>query len=158
VGSSSKGKPTIGLLTACHRLYTIRYMEKDQLSEVVSFRISAQLLARLDKLAKKEMRTRGNMIMVLLNRSVSAIEVVSQHLEWLVKNLHEEEGKNPDSPQAEYLRGELHDTKWLLGVFCGEDVREEVLERVRRRTQLPMPHIVPLASDGNRYGFDSDAG
>jgi hypothetical protein len=98
------------------------------------------------------------MIMVLLNRSVSAIEVVSQHLEWLVKNLHEEEGKNPDSPQAEYLRGELHDTKWLLGVFCGEDVREEVLERVRRRTQLPMPHIVPLASDGNRYGFDSDAG
>jgi hypothetical protein len=133
-------------------------MEKEQLSEVVSFRISAQLLSRLDKLARKEMRTRGNMIMVQLHRSLSVIDVVSQHLEWLVTNLHEEEGKNPDSPQAEYFRGQLHDTKWLLRVFCGEHVTEEVIARIRRKTQLPMPHVVRLASDGNRYGFDSDAG
>ena len=133
-------------------------MNKDHLTEVVSFRISAELLAELDKLAKEEMRTRANTIMLLLYRSVSAIDVISQHLGWLVKNLHEEEGKNPDSPQAEYLRGQLHDTKWLLGVFCGEHVREEVLARIRHRTRLPMPHIVPLSPDGNRYGFDSDAG
>ena len=96
--------------------------------------------------------------MVQLIRSMGAIDVVSQHLEWLVKNLHEEEQRKPDSPHAEYFRGQLHDTKWLLGLFGGEQVRQEVLARVRRRTQLPMPHIVPLDRDGNRYGFDSDAG
>lgn len=146
------------LLPSCHGLYTISYMDKEQLTEVVSFRMTAQLLARLDKLAKAEMRTRGNTVMVQLHRSLSGIGVVSKHLEWLVKNLHEEEGRNPDTPQAEYLRGELHDTKWLLGLFCGQHVREEVLARVRQRTGLPMPHIVPLAPDGNRYGYDVDAG
>ena len=96
--------------------------------------------------------------MVQLNRSIGAIDVVTRHLEWLVKNLHDEEQRDPNSPQAEYFRGQLHDTKWLLGVFCGERVRDGVLTRVRQQTQLPMPHIVPLDRDGNRYGFDSDAG
>jgi len=133
-------------------------MEKQQLTEVVSFRISPQLLARLDKLAKSEMRSRGNMIMAQLNRSMAGIDIVTRRLEWLVSTLHEEEQRNPDSPQAEYWRGALHDTKWLLRVFCGQQVGEEVLARVRQKTRLPMPHVVGLDHDGNRYGFDSDAG
>ncbi len=133
-------------------------MGTEQLSEVISFRIGPQLLARLDKLAKSEMRSRGNMIMVQLNRSMATIGVVTRRLESLVKVLSEEEQRNPDSPQAEYWRGALHDTKWLLGVFCGEQVRDEVLARVRRKTQLPMPHVVRLDHDGKRYGFDADAG
>jgi hypothetical protein len=133
-------------------------MDTEQLTEVVSFRVSAQLLAKLDRLARNEMRSRGNMIMLQLTRSVAGIDVVTRRLESVVKILHEEEQRNPDSPQAEYWRGALHDTKWLLGVFCGQQIREEVLVRVRERTQLPMPHVVSLDHDGNRYGFDSDAG
>jgi hypothetical protein len=133
-------------------------MSTEQLTEVVSFRISPQLLARLDKLAESETRSRGNMIMVQLYRSVGGIDAVARRLESLVKVLHEEELRNPDSPQAEYWRGALHDTKWLLGVFCGERVREEVLTQVRRKTKLPIPHVVRLDQDGNRYGLDTDAG
>jgi len=87
----------------------------------------------------------------------AVIEVVSRHLERLV-SLHEEEQRNIASPQAEYFRGQLHDTKWLLGLFCGEQVREEVLTRVRQQTRLPLPHLVPLAPDGNSYGGDTDGG
>lgn len=139
-------------------MFTISHMDKEQLTEVVSFRISPQLLARLDKLAKREFRSRGNIIMVQLNRSVTGIDVVTRRLECLVKALHEEEQRDPDSPQAEYWRGALHDAKWLLGVFCGESVRDEVLMKVRQATQLPIPHVVRLDRDGNRYGLDSDAG
>ena len=133
-------------------------MDKDALTEVVSFRIGRNLLEQLDRMARKEMRTRGNLIMVLLDRSQKAKEVVGNHLEWLVKTLHEEEARNPDSPQAEYWRGELHAVKWMAALFLGEHEKAAILERIRRRTNLPIPHIVPLAPDGNRYGFDSDAG
>ena len=131
-------------------------MEKKTLSEVVSVRIDKPLLEHIEELATKDMRTRANQILVLLNRSVSAIDVVSRHLEYVVKTLHEEEGRNP--LLAEYWRGELHAVKWLLALFCGERVKGEVLDHIRERTKLPIPHIVPLAEDGNRYGFDSDAG
>ena len=140
-------------------MYTILYkMRNQELSEVISFRVSQETLHRLDQLAMEEMRTRGNLIMVLINRSLAAIESVTSHIEWLVKALHEEEKRNPDSPQAEYLRGQLHSTKSLLALFCGEPVKARVLDEVRKSTKLAIPHIVPLAPDGNRYGFDSDAG
>ena len=96
--------------------------------------------------------------MVLLDRSQKAKGVITNHLERLVKTLREEEARNPDSPQAEYWRGELHAVKWMAALFLGEHGKAEILEEIRRRTKLPIPHIVPLAADGNRYGFDSDAG
>ena len=128
------------------------------LSEVISFRLNKGTLDRMDALAERELRSRGNMVMVTLKRSTDAIVVLERHLELLVKELHEESKKNPDTPQAEYLRGELHATKWVAAIFLGERAKDGLLDAVRKKTGLPIPHIVPLASDGNRYGFDMDAG
>ncbi|MBZ5551360.1 MAG: hypothetical protein LAO21_01475 [Acidobacteriia bacterium] len=131
---------------------------QDESSEVVSFRISRLVLDQLDRLANFERRTRAGMIRVMLENSVSAVRIVSQHLEWLVKELNEKDMGATDSPQAEYLRGELHATKWLLDLFCGRRVKEHTLDQVRKKTGLPIPHIVPLDENGQRFGFDSDAG
>jgi hypothetical protein len=63
-----------------------------------------------------------------------------------------------DSPQTEYQRGRLHATKYAIAVVLGDRDKEAVLNAVRKRTNRPIPHIVPLARDGKRYGIDSDAG
>lgn len=86
------------------------------------------------------------------------IDVVTKRLESIVKRLNEEEEQNPDSPQTEHLRGQLLGMKDCLSIFCGTSVKDRVLDEVRKRTQLRIPHIVPLDRDGNRYGFDMDAG
>jgi hypothetical protein len=132
--------------------------KRDQLSEVISFRLDKGTLDRMDALAEQELRSRGNMVMVTLKRSTDAIVILQRHLEFLVEELHQESKRNPDSPQAEYCRGELHATKWVAALFLGERAKDGLLDAVRKKTGLPIPHIVPLASDGNRYGFDIDAG
>ncbi len=134
------------------------HMAKPELTETVSFRIDPKTLGKIDRMAEAEMRTRGNQIMVTLNRHLLAIDCATEQIEWLVKRLHEGEAKDPNSPQAEYARGMLHEAKSMLALFCGERVKDRVLDEVRRRTGLTIPHIVPLDPDGNRYGFDSDAG
>ena len=72
--------------------------------------------------------------------------------------MHDLEADYPDSPQLEYRRGQLHATKALLATFFGERTKDQILQMVREKTGLPIPHIVPLGPDGKRYGFDSDAG
>jgi len=98
------------------------------------------------------------MIQAMLQNTTDGLETIRTYVVWLVKTLNEEEARDPDSPQAEYIRGELHATKWLLEVFCGRRVKFQLLEEIRNMTGLAIPHIVPLDRDGHRYGFDSDAG
>ncbi len=62
-----------------------------------------------------------------------------------------------DSPQNEYIRGMLNGAKSMFAVFRGHEIRDVVLDEVRRRTGKPLPNIIPLAEDGNRYGWDMDA-
>jgi hypothetical protein len=47
--------------------------------------------------------------------------------------------------------------RWMLSAFYGKRAVRWVNQQVRQRTKLPMPHVVPLDEDGNRYGFDSES-
>lgn len=130
---------------------------KRSVTEVVSFRVDSKSLEEFDRMAKDEMRTRGNMMTALLGRSLNVKKVLITNLEYLVKAINEEETRSPDSHYVEYLRGKFSSTKDALSLVYGKKEKDRVLSGIRRRTRLPIPHVVPLHSDGNRYGFDLDA-
>ena len=98
------------------------------------------------------------MIAVLLTKSVALKEAWTHKLEYLVKMINEEESKSPDSPFLEYHRGMLCAVKDTIASFYGKHEKDTILDEIRERTQLPIPHIVPLYHDGKRYGFDLDEG
>jgi hypothetical protein len=123
---------------------------------VISFRAPRDLVAQLDEIASGDQRTRANFIVNTLTKAVSlepAINTIAQILPTLV----ELDRKSPDSIQTEYSRGLMHGARWMLSAFFGKRAVRRVNQLVRLRTQLPMPHVVALAEDGNRYGFDSEA-
>jgi predicted transcriptional regulator len=126
--------------------------------EVISFRVPKDVLNKFDRVAEMERRPRASMIRALMENSVNAMAIVARNLEWQVKMMADLEAKHPDSPQLEYRRGQLHATKALLAVFFGERTKDRTLQMVRERTGLPIPHVIALDQDGNRYGWDSDAG
>jgi hypothetical protein len=66
-------------------------------TEVVSFRVDSESLEEFDLLAKDEMRTRGNMMANLVERSLKVKKVLTTNLEHLVKAINEEEARSPDS-------------------------------------------------------------
>jgi len=59
-----------------------------------------------------------------------------------------------DTPQSEYMRGVLYGAKSMLTELKGRSNKELVLAEVYRRTGGPLPSTLPLADDGNRYGWD----
>lgn len=125
--------------------------------EVVHFRTDRELLERLDIVAAGERRTRANLIEKLLTEATD-LEAPTRVIELIVKMLNVEvERRGEDSVQAEYVRGQLHGAKWMLAELHGSGVKGRVCDEVRRRSGRPFPHILPLAPDGKRYGFDSDA-
>jgi predicted transcriptional regulator len=126
--------------------------------EVISFRVPKDVLEKFDRIAEMERRARAGMIRAMMENSINAITIVTRNLEWQVKMMADLEAKYPDSPQVEYRRGQLHATKALLATFFGERTKDRILQTVREKTGLPIPHIVPLDPHGNRYGWDSDAG
>jgi predicted transcriptional regulator len=126
--------------------------------EVISFRVPKDVLERFDRIAEMERRPRAGMIRAMMENSINAVTIVTRNLEWQVKMMADLEAKYPDSPQLEYRRGQLHAAKALLATFFGERTKDRILQTVREKTGLPIPHIVPLDPDGNRYGWDSDAG
>jgi predicted transcriptional regulator len=138
--------------------YDLTMPPKSEDVEVVSFRVPKDVLEQFDRVAEMERRPRASMIRSMMESSVNAVTMMTRNLEWQVKIMADLEEKYPDSPQLEYRRGQLHATKALLSTFLGERTKNHILQKVRRKTGLPIPHIIPLDSDGNRYGWDSDAG
>lgn len=126
--------------------------------EVVSFRVPKDILEQFDNLAEIGRQTRASMIRAMMERSVKAFTMMARYLEWQVKIMADLEAKYPGSPQLEYRRGQLHAMKAMLSAFLGEQTKDFILRRVRENTGLPIPHIISLDVDGNRYGWDSDAG
>jgi len=126
--------------------------------EVISFRVPRDVLEKFDRIAEMERRPRASMIRVMMENSINAITIVTRNLEWQVNVMHELEEKSPDSPQLEYRRGQLHAMKHLLAIFFGEQTKDKILQTVREKTGLPIPHILPLGPDGERFGLDMDAG
>jgi hypothetical protein len=61
------------------------------------------------------------------------------------------------SLQTEYMRGMLNGAKSMLSELRGQATKEQVLNEARRRIAKPFPSALPLAEDGNRYGWDIEA-
>ena len=133
-------------------------MANQERTQVVSIRLEQETLQALDRMAKNDGRTRANLIGVLLTRTVAHIPRVAEYMEQLVQSLHEEEEGDPDSRRAEYLRGQFLGTKDMLSRFLGANFKDQILQDIRNKSSLPIPHVVPVYRDGKRYGFDSDAG
>lgn len=125
-------------------------------SVVVSFRAPRVLVEELDEIASGSQRTRANFIVRTLTQAVS-LEPAITTMEQILPRLVELHQKAPDSAQAEFYRGVMSGARWMLAAFFGKRAIRWANEQVRKRTGLPMPHVVPLAEDGNRYGFDSEA-
>ena len=123
---------------------------------VISFRAPRSLVTALDELARGDDRTRANFIVRTISQAVS-LEPAIQTIEQILPRLVEEHEKNPNSPQAEYWRGAMGGARSVIMAFFNKRAVRWVNDRVREKTKLPMPHVVPMQADGNRYGFDSEA-
>jgi predicted transcriptional regulator len=124
---------------------------------IINFRAPSDLVERLDELAREDGRTRANFILTLLDR-VTDPRRPQRVLETIISEFYDETKKRGDSPMSEWMRGQLHGAKWMVHAILGEDAKERALRAVRSKLRKPIPHIVPLAADGKRYGLDLDAG
>ncbi len=125
--------------------------------EVVNFRASTDLVRTLDALARREHRTRANLIELLLAQDTSIDRPVAV-IEAIVSLLYDEiDRRGANTPQAEFFRGQLHGAKWMLSALRGASFKDWALNEARKRIKKPFPHTIALAPDGNRYGWDSDA-
>jgi hypothetical protein len=75
-----------------------------------------------------------------------------------VRILNEAEQRGAREGVQEFARGGFHGAKWVVAALLGKREKDAILREIRRETGKPIPHIVGLAEDGNRYGWDSDAG
>jgi hypothetical protein len=123
---------------------------------VISFRAPQKLVMQLDEIARGDQRTRANFIVNTLTRAVT-LEPAINTIEQILPKLVELDQKAPDGIQTEYYRGLMNGARWMLSAFFGDRAMRWVNRQVKQRTHLPMPHIVALSEDGNRYGFDSEA-
>lgn len=84
----------------------------------------------------------------------AAKDILAQEMRMLL----EAERDNEREGIQEYARGGFHGAKWVVSALLGDRVKDEILSEIRRETGRPIPHIVGLARDGQRYGWDLDAG
>lgn len=76
----------------------------------------------------------------------------------IVCSFYDEVQRNGEcSPQSEYMRGMLNGAKSMLAELRGQATKEQVLNEARRSIARPFPSALPLAEDGNRYGWDIEA-
>ena len=79
-------------------------------------------------------------------------------IESIVCSFYDEVRRNGEgSPQSEYIRGMLNGAKSMLAELRDQATKEQVLSEARRRVGRSFPSIIPLAEDGNRYGWDIEA-
>ena len=76
-------------------------------------------------------------------------------IQLIVCSFYDEVQRNgKGSVQSEYIRGMLNGAKSMLSELRGQATKEQVLNEARRRIAKPLPSALPLAEDGNRYGWD----
>jgi hypothetical protein len=79
-------------------------------------------------------------------------------IESIVLYFYDEVQRNgKDSAQGEYIRGMLNGAKSMLAELSGKAIKEQVVGEVRKRVGKPIPSVLALAEDGNRYGWDLEA-
>jgi len=123
---------------------------------VVSFRAPRDLVRQLDEIARGDQRTRANFIVRTLTQAAS-LEPAILTIEQILPRLVELDEKDPNGMQSEYHRGAMAGARSMLMAFFGKRALRWVNRRVRERTKLPMPHVLPLSEDGSRYGLDTEA-
>jgi hypothetical protein len=89
--------------------------------------------------------------------NAETVDRLTQQLVWFPQTFHEEHQKHGASHEAEFWRGNFAGMKRDVFAIFGEAVKDEVLDRLRRTTNLPIPHRGPLSLAGVPEGFDSDA-
>lgn len=79
-------------------------------------------------------------------------------IQLIVCSFYDEVQRNgKGSVQSEYIRGMLNGAKSMLAELRGHATKEQVLNEARRGIARPFPSALPLAEDGNRYGWDIEA-
>jgi len=77
---------------------------------------------------------------------------------FLLKVFHDEFAKDKTGRETEYWRGQLAGWRHALDSSFGESVAHSILELVRKRTTLTVPHCGPLSKDLTGYlGTDMEA-
>jgi hypothetical protein len=127
-------------------------------NNVINFRCSAKVTELLDEAAARDNRTRSNLIDTLLLRALDR-KRISWPLEQLVSWIQKDDAEHPQgSNWGDYCRGSLHGAKWMLETILGKGAKERALQDVREALSAPIPHCGMRDREGNRFGFDSDAG
>src|SRR5262249_10324816 len=114
------------------------------------------LVQKLDEIAKYDQRTRANFLVRTLTQAVT-LEPAIATIEMILPRLVELAEKSPDGIQTEYYRGVMSGARSMLSAFFGKRAIRWVNAQVKKRSNLPMPHVIPLSEDGYRYGIDSEA-
>ncbi len=89
--------------------------------------------------------------------NAETVDRLTQQLVWFLQAFHEERQKNGTSRKAEFWRGNFAGMNRAMFAIYGEAVKDDVLGRLRRTTNLPIPHRGPLSPTRIPEGFDSDA-
>jgi hypothetical protein len=79
-------------------------------------------------------------------------------IQLIVCSFYDEVQRNGNgSVQSEYIRGMPNGAKSMLAELRGQATKERVLNEARSCIARPFPSALPLAEDGNRYGWDIEA-
>ena len=89
--------------------------------------------------------------------NAETVDRITEQLVWLLNTFHEEQRRNGSSLDAEFWRGNFVGMRRAMFAIYGEAVKNDVLDRVRRTTNLSIPHRGPLSPAGVPEGFDGDA-
>jgi len=86
------------------------------------------------------------------------LQRATELIQLIVCSFYDEVQRNgKGSVQSEYMRGMLNGAKSMLAELRGQATKEQVLNEARRGIARPFPSALPLAEDGNRYGWDIEA-
>lgn len=126
-------------------------------SETVAVRLPESVIECVDALARESARTRSNYLARLIRRSTDG-RILTSIFENIIDAIRREEKASGDKFYEEFSRGQLHAAKWVVSALLGESRKDQILHEIRQRSGKGIPHIVGRDTEGNRYGFDSDAG
>lgn len=77
--------------------------------------------------------------------------------ELFLRTFHEEHTRDPLSSQANYWRGRLAGLRTAIEAIGGRQVLSEILQLLRDKTSLGIPHVGPVGHDGTIYSIDPEA-
>lgn len=84
------------------------------------------------------------------------IERLVEDGEMILKVFHQEYSQNPTSRETEFWRGKIAGYRTTLHAIYGRKITEDILDKLREKANLPIPHIGSLSPDGRSYlGLDT---